>query len=320
MRGSLRALLTGIIDYAGLFPPARLPLDQAVRNYGRYRNEPQSWMLGKFVCPAVRLDEIGPMLKQLDPAGPRVALSCLGRGVIQGNELVSSVRADLELIRSFRERHGKESDLDVYETKLPAQILSGQPVQVAGLLTGVANLLATTALTAFFEFPLDQHWQRSAAALGEALAKLGTARGRRPHGMKIRCGGQEPKDFPSAEQLAGIIHLCRERGIPLKATAGLHQPLRHPDPELGVTMHGFLNVFAAAVLSHANRLSEDEIREVLLDVDASNFVFDDESFQRKGHSTSTEQIVEARRHFIISFGSCSFDEPGEALEILGLLP
>ena len=40
MRGSLRALLTGIIDYAGLFPPARLPLDQAVRNYGRYRNEP----------------------------------------------------------------------------------------------------------------------------------------------------------------------------------------------------------------------------------------------------------------------------------------
>jgi hypothetical protein len=32
MSAGLRALLTGIVDYAGLFPPAKLPLDQAIRN------------------------------------------------------------------------------------------------------------------------------------------------------------------------------------------------------------------------------------------------------------------------------------------------
>ena len=46
---SLRALLAGVIDYAGLFPPATLPLDEAVRNYARYRREPEGWMLGRLV-------------------------------------------------------------------------------------------------------------------------------------------------------------------------------------------------------------------------------------------------------------------------------
>ena len=46
MSPSLRALLSGIIDYAGLFPPAKLPLDQAIRNYARYRTEPDSYEQG----------------------------------------------------------------------------------------------------------------------------------------------------------------------------------------------------------------------------------------------------------------------------------
>src|SRR6187455_1557657 len=31
-----RAAFAGLIDYAGLFPPASLPLDDVVRNYGEY--------------------------------------------------------------------------------------------------------------------------------------------------------------------------------------------------------------------------------------------------------------------------------------------
>ena len=62
MSATLRVLLGSIVDYAGLFPPARLPLDQAVRNYLRYRSEPESWMLGRFVLPAARLDESGDWL------------------------------------------------------------------------------------------------------------------------------------------------------------------------------------------------------------------------------------------------------------------
>jgi hypothetical protein len=55
---SLRALLEGLIDYAGLFPPAALSMQDAVRNYARYREEPYAWALGRFVVPAARVREV----------------------------------------------------------------------------------------------------------------------------------------------------------------------------------------------------------------------------------------------------------------------
>ena len=55
---SAKALLTGLIDYAGLFPPASLPMEEAVRNYARYREGEHAWMLGKFVVPEARVHEV----------------------------------------------------------------------------------------------------------------------------------------------------------------------------------------------------------------------------------------------------------------------
>ena len=57
---SLRALLEGLIDYAGLFPPAALSMQDAVRNYARYREEPYASALGRFVVPADRAHEVPP--------------------------------------------------------------------------------------------------------------------------------------------------------------------------------------------------------------------------------------------------------------------
>jgi hypothetical protein len=55
---SLRALLEGLIDYAGLFPPAALSMQDAVRNYARYRDEEYAWALGRFIVPADRAHEV----------------------------------------------------------------------------------------------------------------------------------------------------------------------------------------------------------------------------------------------------------------------
>ncbi|HLW76336.1 MAG TPA: hypothetical protein VKS01_05110 [Bryobacteraceae bacterium] len=52
--------LQSIVDYAGLFPPAALPLAEAVANYARYRKSPESWMLAKFVVPIARAAEVDP--------------------------------------------------------------------------------------------------------------------------------------------------------------------------------------------------------------------------------------------------------------------
>ena len=54
---SVRTLLGGAIDYAGLFPPAGLSMPEAVINYATYRNSNYSWMLGRFVVPVGRLEE-----------------------------------------------------------------------------------------------------------------------------------------------------------------------------------------------------------------------------------------------------------------------
>lgn len=58
MSEALVELLRGIVDYAGLFPPASLDLASAVRNYDAYRRGPRAWMLGRFVVPASRAGEV----------------------------------------------------------------------------------------------------------------------------------------------------------------------------------------------------------------------------------------------------------------------
>ena len=54
---SVRTLLAEIIDYAGLFPPSQITMQEAVINFATYRNSNYSWMLGRFVLPVARLDE-----------------------------------------------------------------------------------------------------------------------------------------------------------------------------------------------------------------------------------------------------------------------
>jgi len=57
MPEALAELLRGLIDYAGLFPPAALDLPTAVRKYRAYRSGPYGWMLARFVIPAERAAE-----------------------------------------------------------------------------------------------------------------------------------------------------------------------------------------------------------------------------------------------------------------------
>ena len=94
MSPSLRALLHGIIDYAGLFPPANLPLDQAVRNYARYCTEPDSWMLGRFVCPVTELAELinrVQTLQALREVNDQVLMLGGGLPIEIGGEIVGGI-------------------------------------------------------------------------------------------------------------------------------------------------------------------------------------------------------------------------------------
>src|SRR6266404_648676 len=54
---TLRAFLSGVLDYAALFPPAQLDMRSAVFNYSEYRRGLAHDLLGRFVLPSSRLAE-----------------------------------------------------------------------------------------------------------------------------------------------------------------------------------------------------------------------------------------------------------------------
>ncbi len=55
---SLRALLANVVDYAGLYPPASLPLGEVAANYERYLVSTDAWMLNRLVLPIGKLREL----------------------------------------------------------------------------------------------------------------------------------------------------------------------------------------------------------------------------------------------------------------------
>jgi hypothetical protein len=180
--------------------------------------------------------------------------------------------------------------------------------------------------TLFFELPLGLPESDAArpCALTECAAALAAynraaSPGQFLAGLKVRTGGTTAAAVPSTGQLAAVIAACRDVGVFWKATAGLHHPVRHYDGALGATVHGFLNVFAAAVLADAHELAVDRIQAILDDEDASHFRFDGDMLAWCELSTTATEIARAREHSLRSFGSCSFDEPCHDLRSLGLL-
>jgi hypothetical protein len=118
---------------------------------------------------------------------------------------------------------------------------------------------------------------------------------------KIRCGGER---IPTVEELAGFIRGCRSRGLVFKATAGLH----HAYPTGGE--HGFLNMLAAAVFGDEEEALREQPRAFALDAD---------SFRWRDREALPTRLADLRASLFHSIGSCSFFEPVEELEQLGIL-
>jgi hypothetical protein len=138
---------------------------------------------------------------------------------------------------------------------------------------------------------------------------------------KFRTGGVTPEAIPAVQDLAAFIVACAERRLSFKVTAGLHHPIRalrpltyHSDAPRAM-MHGFLNVFLAAAFAWQGKRN---IEPVLAETDPDAFRFDGRA-QWRDWSLDAYEIKEARQQFAHSVGSCSFDEPIEGLEALGLL-
>ncbi len=311
---SLRTFLSQIIDYAGLYPPASLSLEDAIRNFVKYQSDPEVWMLSRFIIPAKRLSELSQLAEQVFPREGVLSFSALGRGGKDVDEFVEYLKFDLADIHTFRELHGAGVVVDMFETPLPPFAMTDQS-STNDVVNKTADALNKNGLTAFFEVPFGEDWQVQAEKLIRALRKI-----KDKHvGFKLRTGGATPDVFPSSGQVASAIMAARDAGIPMKATAGLHHPIRGYNESVQTKMHGFLNVFGAGVLALSHGLDQNQIQEIIEDEDPANFIFSEAEFSWKNFTASNDQIAQARQSGFISFGRCSFDEPREDLQKLGLL-
>ncbi len=286
---AMRLLLEGLVDYAGLFPPAALSMRDAVANYASYREGAHRKMLGRFVLPASRLDEFD--LAALPAAHgapwPLAALAAAG---------------DAGTIAEFNKSHSARYYVDTIEAKAttPAEI--------------VALSSAYPAMHVYVEIPV----QEDPAPLIEAIHAVRLR-------AKIRTGGVTADAFPAPADVLRFLKRCAKHHVAFKATAGLHHPVRGSykltyaaDAPSGV-MYGYLNVFlAAAFLFHG--VKGAEVLPLLEESDAGSITSNDDGISWREYHLTSAQVAQARAKFAGSFGSCSFDEPVNDLAAVHLLP
>jgi len=138
----------------------------------------------------------------------------------------------------------------------------------------------------YVELPLDDDLDDRVATLAERSLRA-----------KVRCGGAE---VPSAEALGRFFRLCREAGVPFKATAGLHHPLAAEG------WHGFLNVLAACAFEDDGPLTGD------IELTAK-------ALRWRDREAGADELAHVRREQLVAVGSCSFFEPVADLKELGIL-
>lgn len=314
MTTTAHTLFSEIIDYAGLFPPAKLPMDEAFRRFLAHRAGAEGWMLARFVCPAARLAELAPLIEDAESDPGPVRIAVLGAGGDDPPAFSASIENDAASMRDFRDRLGAAAIVDAFEVKLPAQ---GHPSEVVDLSFHHLADVADPRPVAFFETPLiGEAPDPAPVAIGVAAAGHEIDPNRRA-GLKIRCGGLDAAAVPTVDAVAAAIIASVATGLPLKATQGLHHPIRHRDPMLGTTVHGFVNLLTASILARTAGTDEAEVRAILADDDPAAFTVDDSGLHWRNRTAGNEAIVDGRSTALVGFGSCSFTEPRDDLADLG---
>lgn len=278
---AIDALLAGLIDYAGLYPPASLDMHTATRKYLEYRRSTHARALGRFI---VDLDGF-PYL--WDAAGDYV------RGMPLS--LVASHDADWDDLQRLTMKGFLIESVEI----------KGAPAaQIGRIVARIPPGLAT-----YFELPMD-----GSPVMLDAVATAGAR-------VKIRTGGTAADAIPCTQALAQMLSEIAARRLIFKATAGLHHPLRgrhaltYADASPTAVMHGFVNLACAAALLYFGGDAQ-EAQLVLEEEWPGAWRMTPEAIFWEENSWNADELREVRQQFFAGFGSCSFEEPMRDLEAL----
>ncbi|RAO38169.1 hypothetical protein PSN13_01141 [Micromonospora saelicesensis] len=271
------------MDDAAVFPPGSAALHDALAAHRQHRAAWYADLVGPLLIPASDV-AAGELSGLVDP----------GEGLVVG-VIGDTGIGNLPFALSFLAPDGVTArQVEVAVAKRGEDPLPGiaQLLRLTDELPGVEAVYAELPLTFGLMGALD--------ALVAARAD-GT-----PIAAKFRTGGLAAELFPTPTELAAVICACRDRGLPFKLTAGLHQAIRHLDPETGFTHHGYANVLAAT-LAAADGDGVRSVAELLTVVDPRPLV------------ERTTARLDGPRPLWVGFGSCSILEPLTDLIRLGLV-
>ncbi|WP_409271425.1 hypothetical protein V1499_18295 [Neobacillus sp. SCS-31] len=309
---SIESFMRGLIDYAGLFPPARLPLEEALDNFVSYRQSADSWMLGKFILPFDSLEELVELFPNLPP-GTYLPLSLTRRNCGQLYDFYERFCKELQIIEDFNWKHGHLAEIIMFEIPLPQGIPNKNELLLLASLGQAANIKLFLEIMVSDQENWEQQLIQTLDVFAQTNSLVSSALG-----VKFRTGGLEAKMFPSPEKLSAFLYHCAERRLQIKFTAGLHHPVRMFRHEVGTKMHGFVNVFTAGLFAYAHQLNKEALTELLKDESPENFCFQPEQLSWKNNQITVQDIRRSRKH-LFSYGSCSFDEPRDELRELHIL-
>ena len=103
---SIQTLMDGLIDYAGLFPPADLEMEPTVRNFAEYRSGANDWMLSRLIVPVGQLEEFERCAGELLPVSHDPASDdCWVISALTASVDHDDFESHLAQIEAFNERH-----------------------------------------------------------------------------------------------------------------------------------------------------------------------------------------------------------------------
>ena len=305
------ALLAGLFDYAGLFPPASRSLADVVNDYACYRVSPDGWMLGRLIVPASEL----PALSALGGRFPRDANELPWRiAALVG----ADSQADLDAVSAFNSTHADPTDGAALVDCIEVRAETVDDVRAS-------RMWASRGFDVYCEVPLGESMER----VLDAVARMGLH-------AKVRTGGTVLGAMPSTEALAAFLCGCVARGVVAKATAGLHHALTGTyslTDDAGSacdSMLGYLNVVLGAGIVEGAGRSASQSREVrtavahLLGVQTAPTWLGHGLIEWRGsHGPVIEGPLDhfamAGRGLVRSIGTCSFEEPVSDARRIGLL-
>ena len=288
--GHIPLIFERLVDDAAVFPPAELALDVALEAHGHHRTSWYAPFVGPLLCPASRLDDLDDMSGDLaEPLGVTIVVDTGTGGLMDAVDSVA---------------HSERLALRGLEIPL-----RGEPLGDAARRT-VAGLDAALGgpdddEPAYVEVPRAHGWAQALDVISESGYRA-----------KLRTGGPDPADHPSADELAAFVLTCLDRGIAFKFTAGLHHAVRHTVPTdgrngpAGAVEHGFLNTLLA-VATALDGGDQDAVANVLLIEDPDQLV----AMVRALPDNRTTSL----RRWYGSYGSCSVADPLADLIALKLI-